>query len=177
MRRWLLILLSVVFLTGLSLICIPAAQRLETYQTNAPEWTARLTRPDYLRMGEEARLTLDLRPPQSLSASIQSVRTRLELDGLVQGNPEAGEAVQPGGSAYFSWSLRADVPVNQQGRLWIYAGEPPVLLNVRPVRIETRGPSLPWLWALRLGLAAAFLISAWFALRLKPLHGRAPKDS
>lgn len=164
MRRWIFVLLGAACLVGLGLICFPVPQHIDTYQTRSPAWTMRINRPGFLRAREGSRLSLEVHPPESLAVSIQSVRTRLELEGLLEGSQEAGETIQPGGSAYFSWGLQSDVPGKFAGRLWVYAGEPPELLNVRPVEIEVIGPPLVLLWMLRIGLLAGLFAVVWFAM-------------
>jgi hypothetical protein len=167
MRRWIYILLSAAFLAGLGLVFLPPAQVVDTYQSRLSVWTMQIRRPVFLRTGEGGLFSLQVRPPQNLAAKVQTARTRLELAGLVDGIQEAGEAIQPGGSASFSWLLHGDAPGSYTGRLWLYAGDPPELINARAVEIEVRGPPLVQLWVLRGGLAAGLTAALWLAVRVK----------
>ena len=170
MQRWMWWIGCVACLLGLAWFSLPVPEVVEVYQTRPPAWTVRVSRPAFLRAGEGSSFTLEMRPPQDLIPADQSVRARLELAGLVDAaSQEVGEAILPVGSASFNWLVRADAPREYEGRLWVYAGVVPVLLNVRPVMLEVRGPALALLWALRVALAAGAFMAGWAAGR-----GRAP---
>jgi|GEM_PF-4608639 len=165
MRRWILWVVCGSGLAGLLLLSLPGREVLDVYQTAPPAWSLRMTHPDLLRQGEAGQLTLEVSPPQANDVAVEILYARLDLGNLVQGNGEAGAVLQPGGSATFTWVLGGADTGEYAGRLWLYAGDPPVLLNARAVKIEVIGPPPAILWGARLSLVGLIGACVWAALR------------
>lgn len=170
MRRWIGIGLGLVCLAGIAFTWLPVPAVTDSYTSVHPAWWLRVSKPLFLRTGEQGELSAEIHPPQG-SGAAQRVSARLDLPGLAYSQTEEGEVVAEGGSAHLAWTIGPAQPGTYSGRLWIFASDRADPLLARAVQVWVFGPNPTLLWLARIlflaGLAESGLL-IWIGMRKKP---------
>lgn len=157
---------------GVAWTSLPIPNRSTVYSSKEPVWSLKIEQPEYLRAGETATVTVEVTPPdrQGSASDTNAVSVRVNFPGLFQGANEATQMVNLGSSARFPWILGPAGPGQYEGQVWIYNGLQKVLLNVRTIQLEVRGPDTSLWFILRIALLLLALGGFYLAFSRSSNH-------
>ena len=143
---------------------LPPTTKVITFESKDPAWSYKIEHAEFMRSGDTSTLVIEVTPPDVFGNEFNTGAATVQLDypGLFQGVRESTQMIDVGKSGRFSWTLGPAAPGHYEGRVWIYNGLDRMLMNVRTLEVEVRGPAA----LARLFMRIAIMIAAGVGLYL-----------